>query len=91
MLEVLKKNSELIINKNVVLEGNCDEFGSGEYNYALGLKRAYEVKKVFIKLGIKPEMIDITSLGEDNPSCFESSTVCWQKNRRVDVKVRPRE
>ena len=25
---------------NVKLEGNCDEWGSDEYNYALGLKRA---------------------------------------------------
>lgn len=91
MIEVLQKNSELIRNKKVVLEGNCDEFGSGEYNYALGLKRANEVKNRFIKLGIISEMIDITSFGEDNPSCFESSMQCWQKNRRVDVKVRPRE
>ena len=30
---------------NIKLEGNCDEWGSDEYNFALGLKRANAVKK----------------------------------------------
>ena len=39
-------------NFNVKLEGNCDEWGSDEYNFALGLKRANAVKKALIVLVI---------------------------------------
>ena len=32
-------------SSKVKIEGNCDEFGTDEYNYALGLKRAKAVKE----------------------------------------------
>ena len=40
---------------SVKLEGNCDEWGSDEYNFALGLKRASAVKKALIAEGIEVE------------------------------------
>ena len=73
----------------VKLEGNCDEWGSDEYNFALGLKRADSVKKALVADGIDPSRISMVSYGESNPVCTEHTKECWAKNRRVDFKVLP--
>jgi len=87
MQENLKINSGLVKNKTFKLEGNCDEFGSDEYNFALGLKRANAVKTALVNEGISADSISMTSLGEGNPICLEKTQECWAKNRRVDFKL----
>ncbi len=74
---------------NLKLEGNCDEWGSDEYNYALGLKRAKAAKDAMIADGVKAERITMVSFGESNPTCTEQTQGCWSKNRRVDFKLLP--
>jgi peptidoglycan-associated lipoprotein len=76
-------------NVKVKLEGSCDEWGSDEYNFALGLKRAKTVKTSLINSGIKSSNIIIVSLGESNPLCKDHTAKCWKKNRRVDHKLLP--
>ncbi|WP_163532842.1 OmpA family protein [Helicobacter suis] len=71
----------------VLLEGNTDEFGSGEYNFALGNKRALSVKQALAIKGIAQDTIHIVSLGETKPSCQDKNIACYRKNRRVDIKV----
>lgn len=83
----MKDNASLVKNKTVKLEGNCDEFGSDEYNYALGLKRANSVKSALINAGMNADSITMVSLGEGNPVCLEKTKECWAKNRRVDFKL----
>lgn len=73
----------------VKLEGNCDEWGTDEYNYALGLKRATTVKKDLIKNGVSSDRIVTVSFGESNPVCSEKTASCWKKNRRVDYRLLP--
>ncbi|MCX6061383.1 MAG: OmpA family protein [Campylobacterales bacterium] len=87
MQENIKTNSVLVKNKTFKLEGNCDEFGSDEYNFALGLKRANAVKAALVNEGISADSISMTSLGEGNPVCLEKTQECWAKNRRVDLKL----
>ena len=74
---------------NVKLEGNCDEWGSDEYNFALGLKRADAVKKAIVAQGIDASRISMVSYGESNPVCSDKTQACWAKNRRVDFKLLP--
>lgn len=74
---------------NLKLEGNCDEWGSDEYNFALGLKRAESVKKAIVAQGIDASRISLVSYGESNPVCKEKTKECWSKNRRVDFKLLP--
>jgi len=74
-------------NGKVKLEGNCDEFGTDEYNYALGLKRTKVVKDVLVAQGIPADKIVIVSFGESNPQCHEASDACYAKNRRVDLHL----
>ncbi len=71
------------------LEGNCDEWGSDEYNMALGLKRANEVKKALVAEGVDGSSITMVSYGENSPLCIEKTRECWAKNRRVDFKLLP--
>ena len=74
---------------SVKLEGNCDEWGSDEYNFALGLKRAEAVKKALVADGIEANRISMVSYGESNPVCTEHTKECWAKNRRVNFKLIP--
>jgi len=74
---------------NIKLEGNCDEWGSDEYNFALGLKRANAVKKSLISEGVDSSRISMVSFGESNPTCNDKTKECWSKNRRVDFKLLP--
>ena len=78
-----KANPKLVIK----LEGNCDEFGSDEYNYALGLKRAKAVKSSLVNAGVNGNSITLVSLGKSNPLCTEKTDACWAQNRRVDFKL----
>lgn len=87
MQESMTKDALLVKGKTVKLEGNCDEFGSDEYNYALGLKRANAVKESLVNSGMTPDSITMVSLGEGNPVCTEKTQECWAKNRRVDFKL----
>ncbi|HHO41808.1 MAG TPA: hypothetical protein ENN12_00410 [Epsilonproteobacteria bacterium] len=74
-------------NATVRIEGNCDEFGTDEYNYALGLKRAKSVKDSLIAQGIPASRMSLVSFGESSPVCNEPTDECYARNRRVDLRI----
>ncbi len=71
----------------IKIEGNCDEFGTDEYNYALGLKRAKAVKDAAVALGVPANKMVIISYGESNPVCSNPTDGCYAQNRRVDLRI----
>ncbi|MFP4486874.1 MAG: OmpA family protein [Campylobacterales bacterium] len=73
----------------VKLEGNCDEWGSDEYNYALGLKRAKTVRDSLSQRGVDTGSMILVSYGESNPVCTEHTKSCWAQNRRVNYDIIP--
>ena len=84
-----KLQTDAYANTNIKLEGNCDEWGTDEYNYALGLKRAKSVKDYLVSEGVSTDRISIISFGESNPTCSDKNKACWNQNRRVETKLLP--
>lgn len=81
----MESNAKIAKNKSTLkLEGNCDEFGTDEFNFALGLKRANAVKQNLVSRGMNPSSITLVSLGESKPLCTQPTEQCYAKNRRVD-------
>ncbi len=76
--EFLKKNAD----KNVLVEGNCDERGSVEYNLALGQRRAEEAKKYLTLMGVGADRIKTISYGKERPLDPAHNEEAWAKNRR---------
>ena len=74
---------------SVKIEGNCDEWGTDEYNYALGLKRAKAAKDALVKQGVAADRIMVVSYGESNPVCTDKTKACDAQNRRAEFKVLP--
>jgi peptidoglycan-associated lipoprotein len=76
-----------VLNDNpgfsVLVEGNCDERGSAEYNLALGDRRATSAKDFLVQLGVPADRLKTISYGKEKPVCTESTEECWQKNRHV--------
>ena len=73
---------------SVLLEGNCDERGSSEYNLALGDSRAQTVKQALIASGFPAGSISTISYGKERSQCTASNESCWQLNRRVHIEIR---
>jgi len=71
--------------KSLVIEGNCDERGTTEYNLHLGERRAESAKKYLGNLGVGAAL-RATSFGKEKPVCSESDDSCYSKNRRSDVR-----
>ncbi|GAA7259337.1 hypothetical protein HpCK38_17070 [Helicobacter pylori] len=83
-VDLLKSYPEV----KVLLEGNTDAYGSDEYNFALGTKRALVVKDALIVRGVHKDRIAIISFGETKPVFTTSlDAECRKKNRRVNFVV----
>jgi len=72
-------------NAKMLIQGNCDERGSREYNIALGQKRADGVKKMLLLMGAQESQLESVSLGEEKPRCTDSTEACYSQNRRSDM------
>jgi peptidoglycan-associated lipoprotein len=65
----------------VRIEGNCDERGTREYNFALGARRANAIKEYLISRGISASRIDTISYGKERPLDPGSNEEAWARNR----------
>lgn len=75
--EVIKQHPNWV----VLIEGNCDERGSTEYNLALGARRAAAAEQALTQDGVSAGQLKTHSNGKEKPVCTESNEDCWQKNR----------
>jgi peptidoglycan-associated lipoprotein len=71
--------------KKMLIQGNCDERGSREYNIALGQRRAEGVKRMLVLMGAADSQVESVSLGEEKPRCADHGEQCWWQNRRSDM------
>src|SRR5579884_2189764 len=79
--DVLKKVFADDPNIAVLIEGNCDERGSAEYNLALGDRRAQSAKDYLVQLGVAADRLKTVSYGKEKPVCTEATEDCYQRNR----------
>ncbi len=85
-VEQLKTNVNRIKTSKtstIIIEGNCDERGSTEYNFALGERRANSAREYIVNLGVDPARLKIVSYGEEKPVAAGSTEEAWAQNRRV--------
>jgi len=66
----------------IILEGHTDSRGSREFNMALAQRRATQVQKHLVELGVKATRIRVHTYGEERSSDESGSA------RRVDVLLR---
>ena len=68
----------------LLIEGNCDERGTEEYNRSLGERRALAAREALAKLGVDPMRIETRSFGKDKPVNPGHDESAWSQNRRDD-------
>ena len=71
----------------VVVEGNCDERGSSEYNMALGENRAIIIRNYLVQSGITADRIQTRSYGAEKPAVDGHDESAWAKNRRGEFAI----
>ena len=71
-------------NVKLLIEGNCDERGTEEYNRSLGERRALALREALAKLGIDAQRVRTISYGKDQPADPGHTEEAFAKNRRGD-------
>lgn len=69
-------------NTKIIVQGQCDERGTPEYNLALGEERARAVREYLVGLGVSESRMTSISLGKESPVCQDENEACWSRNRR---------
>ena len=88
--EALEANAEFLkLSGNIAIqiEGHADERGGGQYNIALGEKRAQSVRDYLTALGVSAERVTTVSYGKDRPLAFGHDDQAWSKNRRANFVI----
>lgn len=68
---------------SIIIEGHCDERGTGEYNLALGQRRAKSVTNNLVATGINAKRIKVVSYGKERPFAPSHDESAWKLNRRA--------
>lgn len=91
-IPVLKENAQSLVvglsDKNIIIEGHCDERGTSSYNMVLGERRAHAVKEYLVNLGVPGDRLQTISFGKERPFCTDQHEDCWKENRRGHFVVK---
>jgi len=71
----------------VRIEGNCDERGTREYNFALGARRADAVKDFLVGHGVAAGRISTISYGKEQPIDPGHDEDAWSKDRNAHTAI----
>ena len=71
----------------VRIEGNCDERGTREYNFALGARRAEAVRAFLSAHGVAASRITTISYGKERPLDPGTGEEAWGKNRNARTAI----
>ena len=85
LVAYLQKNPSFVVG----LDGFADPRGTNKYNLALSGRRVNRVRDAVAAAGVPREKITTGAFGEERPKCSEENEACWQRDRRVEILVRP--
>jgi peptidoglycan-associated lipoprotein len=71
----------------VRIEGNADERGTREYNFALGARRANSVRDYLVRKGIAAGRIETVSYGKERPIDPGSDEAAHARNRNGHTAI----
>jgi peptidoglycan-associated lipoprotein len=71
----------------VRIEGNADERGTREYNFALGARRAAAVKTYLVQRGIDAGRVETVSYGKERPVDPGTGEEAWAHNRNAHTAI----
>lgn len=81
--EILQANPEVRLR----ITGHTDERGSGEYNLALGMRRATAVRNFLTAYGLDGGRFTVASFGEDRPADSGTTEAAYARNRRAEFNI----
>jgi len=76
-------------NIEIGIDGYADPRGSDRYNQGLSQRRVDAIKAALLGAGIQSDKIQTGAFGETRLKCPDATEACWQRDRRVEVLVRP--
>ena len=86
-IPLLERNAKVLLkrfaNREILIQGHCDERGTEAYNLILGERRATAVKNYLVNLGVTASQLRVLSLGKSQPFCLERTISCFRQNRRA--------
>lgn len=71
----------------VVITGHTDERGTSEYNFALGQRRAAQVKRYLESRGVPGGQMTTQSAGDARPASDGTAESDYQRNRRAEFEA----
>ena len=86
-VEAVAQHLQAKSGRVVLIEGNCDERGSNEYNLSLGQIRAIAIRDYLVTLGVDAQFVQTKSYGEEKPAVVGANEGAWSKNRRGEFAV----
>lgn len=88
LLTKLQKAIQLYPGFSILIEGHTDSFGSDSANLNLSFARAESVKQ-YLKANISSRQIEAIGYGETRPIANNETAAGREKNRRIDLVLRP--
>jgi outer membrane protein OmpA-like peptidoglycan-associated protein len=90
-LGALAENLKRYPDNLVDVEGHTDSTGSESYNQRLSERRASNVADYLIDRGVTASSVTVWGFGEQRPRSSNDTADGRQLNRRVEIRIRPRE
>jgi peptidoglycan-associated lipoprotein len=72
---------------SVRIEGNADERGTREYNFALGARRANSVRDHLVRRGVAASRIETVSYGKERPIDGGADEAAFARNRNAHTAL----
>jgi outer membrane protein OmpA-like peptidoglycan-associated protein len=91
--ETLGQMADVMIRypeSDILVKGHTDSTGSERYNQELSERRAKTVKNYVIDRGVSGPRVTAIGFGETMPVAPNSAPEGRQKNRRVEIEIKPR-